>query len=424
MWARLAARRNEIAALVLFAVILILRAPWIFFQGRFWAEESTMFFGYALNHSFWDALTATHAGYYNFVANLSGMLATTVPLEYAPRVTVAIALAVYLLPAGLILFGAIPGLVNPLGKAAALALLLVAPANPEVYLVTINAHFVLCAATGLVLVCQHGSRAGSYGKYLLLGLDGLTGVVSTFLTPFFWWQWWKERRRERLIQAAILSICAGMQVVALCRGMEHGERQVRPNVTIMAGAIYAKLIAAPVAPTAAVNHQMGEIFQTMAHGGDLPGWVWGMTGIGLGVFLILCWRSGNRAAQLLAAASVWVSLLASPGSREAGSDQSLLYHLTGAIRYYYAPEVFFFLALLLTLGTGSGSKAMGKTVGGIWLAAALLMGMFNFAHAPLDWPQMFFGPQWSAQVEQWRKDPAQPLAVWPPPWHLNLPPPP
>jgi hypothetical protein len=419
-----AARRNEIAAMVLFASVLILRAPWVFFRGRFWAEEATMFFGYALSHSFWDALTATHAGYYNFVGNFSGILATTVPLEYAPRVTVAIALGVYLLPAGLLLFGSIPGLCTPLGTVAALALLLVAPANPEVYLITINAHFVLCATTGLVLVCNHGSRAGTYGKYLLLALAGLTGVVSTFLTPFFWWQWWKERRRERLIQAAILSVCALVQLAALCRGMEQGERQIRPNAAIMAGAIYAKLIAAPLAPTAAVNQQMGEISQTMAAGGDLPGWVWAATFFGLTAFLILCWTSGNRASRLLAAASIWVSLLASPGSREAGSDQSLLYHLTGAIRYYYAPEVFFFLALLLALGGGTRWKAVGRTLGGIWLGVALAMGLFNFLRAPLDWQQMFFGPSWKAQVEQWRKDPSQPLAVWPAPWHLNLPPPP
>ena len=98
----------------------------------------------------------------------------------------------------MLLFASIPGLSStPLRKGVALLLLLVAPANPEVYLNSINSHFLLCAATGVVLISDHGGRADRFGKWLLLGLAGLTGVVSTFLAPLFWVQWWLERRRER-----------------------------------------------------------------------------------------------------------------------------------------------------------------------------------------------------------------------------------
>ena len=59
-----------------------------------------------------------------------------------------LALLVQLIPAALILFTAIPGLSTPLRKGGALLLLLVAPANPEVYLNSINSQHVLCAAGG------------------------------------------------------------------------------------------------------------------------------------------------------------------------------------------------------------------------------------------------------------------------------------
>jgi hypothetical protein len=250
----------------------------------------------------------------------------------------------------------------------------------------------------------------------------LTGVVSTFLAPLFWWQWWVERRSERLIQATILSVCALIQFVAISRGIENSERHFRVNCPVIAGAIYAKLIAAPVATTRSVNQQMNQITDVMAHGGDLPDWVWMADIAGLAVFLVLCWSSGSRPALLLAISCIWITLLASPGSREARSDEALLIHLSGAVRYYFAPQFFLLLALLISFGPESKLPSALKVLSGGWLGVALAMGLINFIRGPLDWPQMFLGPPWSQQVEQWRKDPTQPLAIWPSGWHFNLPP--
>jgi hypothetical protein len=262
---------------------------------------------------------------------------------------------------------------------------------------------------------------GHLGKYLILGLAGLTGVVSTFLAPLFWWQWWRERRRERLVQASLLSLCALIQVIAIGRGMEQGERQFRVSLPVITGAAYAKLIAGPLAPKQSATHQMLQIQQTMAQGGSLPDWVWLVTAGGLGGLLLVCWASRRPAALLLVAACLWITLLASPGSREARSEQTLLIHLVGADRYYYAPQFFLFLALLIATGPETRLPSPWRALSALWLGAALAMGAINFIRGPLDTPQFFMGPSWSNQVAQWRKDPSQPLAVWPPPWHLNLP---
>ena len=69
-WNWAVGRRYELAALVLYAFVLVVRAPWVLVLGRFWAEEATVYLAYAWNHSFLDALTAPHFGYFNLVANV------------------------------------------------------------------------------------------------------------------------------------------------------------------------------------------------------------------------------------------------------------------------------------------------------------------------------------------------------------------
>jgi hypothetical protein len=411
-------RRYELAALVLYAFVLVVRAPWVLVLGRFWAEEATGYLAYAWDHSFLDALTAPHYGYFHLVANVGGLLAAHVPLESAPRFTTVLALLVQLIPAALIMFAAIPSLSTPLRKVGALLLLLVALANPEIYLNSINSQHVLCAAGGIILISEPGGCADRLGKWVVLGLAGLSGVACTFLAPLFWVQWWLERRRERLTQALILSVCALLQLAVVSRAIGHDQRHVRFNSTAMVGAAYAKFIAMPLAPARPAQRHLAQLRATAEETGALPVWVWVVTAAGFAAFLLLCWRSGNRPARLLAAAALWVGLLSFSGTH----DQQLLAHVTHALRYYYAPQFFFFLALLATLAPRTSLPPVLKALGALWLAAALLMGLVNFACGPLDWPLLFSGPPWAPQVEQWRKDPSKPLAVWPMGWQFTLPP--
>ena len=414
-------RRYELVALVLYAFVLVARAPWVLVLGRFWAEEATVHLAYAWNHSFLDALTAPQFGYCNLVANVAAIIASRVPLESAPRFTTALALLVQLIPAAMILFTSIPALSTPLRKVGALLLLLVAPANPDVYLNSINSQSVLCSAAGIILISEPGGRADRCGKWVVLGVAGLSGVAITFLAPLFWVQWWLERRRDRLTQALVLSACALLQFVFISRGIAHEQRHLRFSSTALVGAAYGKFIAMPLMPTRPANLQLAQLRQNAEETGALPGWVWFATAAGCAAFLLVCWRSGNRAAMLLAAATLWVALLSLCGSRDATSDLNLLAHITSAHRYYYAPQCFFLLALLASLGPRTSLPPALRVFGALWLGAALLVGMVNFACGPLEWPSIFSGPAWSSQVEQWRKDPSKPLAVWPAGWQFSLP---
>jgi hypothetical protein len=402
----------------LYAFVLVVRAPWVLVQGRFWAEEATGYLAYAWNHSFLDALTAPQYGYFNLVANVGAILAAHVSLESAPRFTTALGLLVQLVPAATLLFTSIHALSTPLRKGAALLLLLAAPANPEVYLNTIQVQHLLCAAAGIVLISEPGGRADRLGKWAVLALAGLSGVACTFLAPLFWVQWWLERNRARLTQALLLSVCALLQFLLTTRAIAQNERHLRFDSTAMVGAAYAKFIAMPLAPAGSVQGHLAQLRATVEQTGALPGWVWLVTAAGFAAFLLVCWRSGCRAAQLLAAAALWVALLSFSGTH----DQKLLAHMTHAIRYYYAPQFFFLLALLLALAPGTSLPPVLKGLSALWLAAALAMGLINFARAPLDWPIIFSGPPWAPQVERWRQDPSKPLAVWPAGWQVSLPP--
>jgi hypothetical protein len=402
----------------LYAFVLVARAPWVLVLGRFWAEEATVHLAYAWNHSFLDTLVAPHSGYWNLVANVAALVAARVPLESAPRFTVALALLVQIIPAAAILFMSIPGLSTPLRKGAALLLLLVVPGNPEVYLNSINSQSLLCAAAGIVLISEPSGRADRLGKWMVLGLAGLSGVATTFLAPLFWVQWWWERRRDRLTQAVILSACALLQFVFISQAITQDQRQLRCNATAMVGTAYAKFLAVPLAPARPAQRHLAQLRQTVEQTGALPGWVWVVTAAGFAAFLLVCWRSGSHAARLLAAAALWVGLLSFSGTH----DQQLLAHITHAIRDYYAPQFFFLLALLAALGSGTGLPLWLKALDALWLAVALLLGLVNFACGPIDWPIMFSGPAWGPQVEQWRNDPSKPLAVWPAGWQFNLPP--
>ena len=95
-------------------------------------------------------------------------------------------------------------------------------------------------------------------------------------------------------------------------------------------------------------------------------WVWVVTAAGFAAFLLVCWRSGSRAARLLAAAALWVGLLSFSGTH----DQKLLAHMTHALRYYYAPQFFFLLALLVALAPGTSLppvlKALERLSGWRW----------------------------------------------------------
>ena len=89
--------KNYKILFLLFILFLIFyRSPYIFLNGRFIAEEGSFWFRNAFLFGPVKGITQIFvgSGYFNFWANISSVLATFLPLEYAPFATVYMAFLV------------------------------------------------------------------------------------------------------------------------------------------------------------------------------------------------------------------------------------------------------------------------------------------------------------------------------------------
>src|SRR5262245_333824 len=64
-----------------FALLTFLRFPSASLNGRFWAEEGSVFYAHTWTSPFAEALLFSYGGYLNFVANTSALLAYFAPIE-------------------------------------------------------------------------------------------------------------------------------------------------------------------------------------------------------------------------------------------------------------------------------------------------------------------------------------------------------
>ncbi|MEM9468486.1 MAG: hypothetical protein AAGA90_24170, partial [Actinomycetota bacterium] len=151
------ARLERIGTRALFAVLTVLvviRAPYVVLNGRFWAEEGTIHFAHAHDEGGIAGLTFIdqRAGYLNLVPNIGTWIASLVPLSIAPLVTTWLAVFVLLLLLWITLAWPSDLLPTPTARLVAAGLLLFGPAaHPEVWLNTINSQTHL-GILGIVLL--------------------------------------------------------------------------------------------------------------------------------------------------------------------------------------------------------------------------------------------------------------------------------
>lgn len=199
------------------------RLPEIIADPRFWAEEARVYFAHALTAPVLDALLAPHQGYYSLVPNVATWLATLVPLERAPDVTTAIALAVQALPALVTALGRGPWVDTPMKRTTAVLIVLLVGAAGELHATTISSQFhlaVLAAVIYLDTETQPGPLRLSFYALLLI-VCGLTGVQAVMLLPLFAWRWWLWGRRFDTV--ALIILTAGLAVQSAAVLIAPGE---------------------------------------------------------------------------------------------------------------------------------------------------------------------------------------------------------
>ena len=87
---KISSKHLKFLVLLTILIISFWRSPFIFLNGRFVGEEAQRHLLFALDNSFLANLFYydSYAGYFNLLPNLLSEIATKIPLELAPYVTV------------------------------------------------------------------------------------------------------------------------------------------------------------------------------------------------------------------------------------------------------------------------------------------------------------------------------------------------
>ena len=177
------------SALVVAAVVLIhlWRSPDVMLNGRFWAEEGTMWWEHARSHGLISNLLYVPdlAGYLMLNTNVSFVLASFAPLRFEPLVVTWLALftaaSVPLMYLWLSSGSSFP-------KRLAIVSFLVAGApllEPEVFSNAINAQIFLGLGAVVILGFDIDQSKGAWLTGFYLFIAGLSGMYAAVMAPLF-----------------------------------------------------------------------------------------------------------------------------------------------------------------------------------------------------------------------------------------------
>jgi hypothetical protein len=380
------------ATIFVFALALIVyRDPSLFSAPRYWAEEATLYFHTAYVSPLIEALLAPHQGYYVLWGNLAGMLATTVPLEYAPAIGTAMALLVQLAVIVAILVNESNALDTPAKKAIGSLAAVVVGAAGEIWLTSTNSAAIFPLIVFLILIDDKQNALKRRCWYALVVIAGLSGPQSNILTPLFLVRYWQKRQRGDLVLFTILT-CTSL--------IELGF--IIYSAKILGAAAYYS----PAQKRFPTHIDPLKVIKTMIlYGVKYPLLGYHKTASVIGIILvsisiIISFRK-LREFMLFPLAILILTVISVIGSLD----------MAGGPRYAYVSSVVFAL-MLLALATSPNLNIVARTLCGTVLCASLFYWCwifrsgFLYFHDP-NWPS------WSSEVKAWRADPTRQLQVWP-----------
>ena len=179
------------SVLILFIFFTSLRNPQILFEGRFLAEEGSLFWTYSLNHTVLETLLYTPViqGYYALNINLQILLSSIFPLTLAPLVTVWSSLLISIIPS--FLYFSLNNVDNNrsiFDLIVSVTLLFLPSLNfLEIFANSINVQTYLGVSTFIILIYGLNIELYKYDFFLkiLLILGFFSGYYSLILLPLF-----------------------------------------------------------------------------------------------------------------------------------------------------------------------------------------------------------------------------------------------
>lgn len=213
----------EYAAIILFFVLLVCNNPG-FFVPTLIRDDALIYFKYAYEHDYLDALMRPHNGYLNLYGNLAGVIAAAFPLTSAPLVMMAGGLFIWVLLLILIVAHPSPFL-TPVSRALAMLLALVASSSFGTLEVN-KSHFFTAGALALIMLSSPVSRGERIAYRSGVVFCGLTGPVSCFLIPIYAMTAIIRPSKERFLQFGILLLCGVIQLAVFWYSLAHDIRDI------------------------------------------------------------------------------------------------------------------------------------------------------------------------------------------------------
>ena len=392
-----------------FALIVCARMPDVILHGRLWAEEGRVFYQDAATMPWYRALLLSYGGYLNLVANAAPIAARhLLPLEYVPWFTTGVGLMFQCCPAILLVCSRDRCLQPKWVLVAALLLIATAPLVEEVWLQTLHSQFHLALCAALILALRPPGRRLAVFGWLVLLLAPLCGPSAWLLLPLFVARAALDRSRARAMQATFLAAGTALQIAFFYVHMPG--RSYGIQVPILMCIVYVKQVVVPFAGRD-VASTVSNALQANIAAGRIP-WPPLLTVSALLTALtVAVVRRRHRACTWLFLAAIPLGGIGYFGA--IGGGPRLLIIGNGG-RYSFLPEV---LTALVVLLVATGPKRPDTWIARLAVGWLLIVGAID-VDAP--WPTVKTGPNWSAQVAQWRRDHNHPIALWPPGWTMRL----
>ncbi len=392
-------------AVVIFALIVMLRQPRVILTGRFWGEEGNVFFPHAWNLPWEQALFMPFAGYLNLVANLGGVLARYLaPLWAAPYVTTGLGLLTQCIPAVLLVTSRAKWLQHRVVVGAALLMIAMMRYSIEISLSTLGSQFFLALAVALILALELRSGALRILQWFVLLLAPLSGPASWALLPLFAIRALVDRSRERLVQTCILG--AGVMLQAVFFFGHAGERYVGISPSLFGAVVLAKHVITPFLQGHIEDRVTNAVAAPFTEAGG-PLWPLAVVAVLAAAVFVALARLKDKGPLWMFSAGVAMATISYCGAL--GGKLGLIPGLNGG-RYALAPQVLFELCLLSWCVMHRGSMRFWSGCAFAWLIVASF----------LEYRFVQLGPPWRPEVRKWEQDHSYVMKIWPPGWTMTL----
>ncbi len=205
---------------ILLLIILILvfyRSPYIFLNGRFVAEEGSVWFrnSYLFGPVVGFTQVLWGSGYFNLWANISSVFATYVPINYSPLVTVYFAFAVQLYLFIFIIFSKSNLIITNIDKILVSLVVLLSPVMvAEVWLNTLTSQVYFTILT-ILIYFQKDVVNSIFNKLspIIIFISGLSSILPCILSPFFIYRYFDNKNSFNLKNLFAIIITTSFQSI-------------------------------------------------------------------------------------------------------------------------------------------------------------------------------------------------------------------